>query len=65
VKLLRSLEDCRDILAVAQAAQHIAVVGGSFIGSRPPLRYVTVGIGYPWSPPRSRWRTSSDRSLPS
>jgi NADPH-dependent 2,4-dienoyl-CoA reductase/sulfur reductase-like enzyme/nitrite reductase/ring-hydroxylating ferredoxin subunit len=32
VKLLRSLEDCRDILAAAQAARHIAVVGGSFIG---------------------------------
>lgn len=32
VKLLRSLKECRDILAAAQAARHIAVVGGSFIG---------------------------------
>jgi NADPH-dependent 2,4-dienoyl-CoA reductase/sulfur reductase-like enzyme/nitrite reductase/ring-hydroxylating ferredoxin subunit len=32
VKLLRSLDDCRNILAAAQAVQHIAVVGGSFIG---------------------------------
>jgi NADPH-dependent 2,4-dienoyl-CoA reductase/sulfur reductase-like enzyme len=31
VKLLRSLEDRRDILAAAQAARHIAVVGGSFV----------------------------------
>ena len=41
-KLRRSLGDCRDILA---AAQHIAVAGGSFIGSRPPRRYVTVAYG--------------------
>jgi NAD(P)H-nitrite reductase large subunit len=27
LKLLRSLEDCRDILAVAQAARHIACGG--------------------------------------
>jgi apoptosis-inducing factor 3 len=32
VKLLRSLNDCRDVLAAAQGARHIAVVGGSFIG---------------------------------
>jgi apoptosis-inducing factor 3 len=32
VKLLRSLDDCRDILSAAQDAHHIAVIGGSFIG---------------------------------
>ena len=76
VKLRRSLEDCRDILA---AAQHIAVVGGSFIGleaaaslrNRGHMLEAAAslrdrGHRVSWSPPRSsRWRASSDRSLPS
>jgi apoptosis-inducing factor 3 len=32
VKLLRSRDDCRGIIAAAQAARHIVVIGGSFIG---------------------------------
>src|SRR5262249_19062700 len=31
VRILRSLENCQDILTAAQAARHIVVVGGSFI----------------------------------
>jgi apoptosis-inducing factor 3 len=32
VKLLRSLDDCRDVVAAARAAHRIVVIGGSFIG---------------------------------
>jgi apoptosis-inducing factor 3 len=32
VKVLRSLQDCRGILAKAKSARNVAVVGGSFIG---------------------------------
>ena len=32
VKLLRSRDDCRGIIAAAQAARHIVVIGSSFIG---------------------------------
>jgi NAD(P)H-nitrite reductase large subunit len=59
VKLLRSLDDCRDILSAAQDAHHIAVVGGSFIGleaaaSLPPCFWWTAAMSRASCGPKMR-----------